>query len=81
MTQLDLLSPAAAPVPAAAPDRAPALAMIRAAHRRWAAREARVDRIVRIVAPHLRGDESPEMPTLDVLDEIAPVTVRLRGVA
>lgn len=61
--------------------RAQRLAMIRAAHRRWATRETRVDRIVRIVAPHLRDESRAEVPTLDVLDEIAPVTVRLRGVA
>lgn len=77
MTQLPLTLVPAAP----APTRGQRPDMLRRAHRRYLAREAQVDRIVRIVAPRLRGDEAPEMPTLDVLDEIAPVTVRLRGVA
>ena len=50
-------------------------------HRAWLAREAQVERVVRIVAPHLRDESRVEVPTLDVLDDIAPVTVRLRGVA
>ena len=78
MTQLELV-PVAPAVPTLT--RGQRLEMLRRAHRRYLARERSVDRIVRIVAPHLRGDEAPEMPTLDVLDEIAPVTVRLRGVA
>ena len=73
MTQLELVPMAPALT------RAQRLAMIRAAHRRWAAREARVDRIVRIVAPPLRDDEAPEMPTLDVLDEIVRPTVMMRA--
>ena len=81
MTQLELVP--AAPTAPDAPvlTRSARLAMIRAAHRRWAAREARVDRIVRIVAPHLRDESVTEVPTLDLLDEIAPTTVRMRGVA
>jgi len=74
MTQLELLTPPAL-------TRGQRLAMLRAAHRRYLAREAQVDRVVRIVAPHLRGDEAPEVPTWDALDEITPTTVRLRGVA
>ncbi len=77
MTQLELV-PA---TPAPALTRGQRLDMLRRAHRRWIAREAQVERVVRIVAPHLRGDEAPEVPTLDVLDEITPTTVRLRGVA
>lgn len=61
--------------------RSARLALIRAAHRRWIAREHAAERIVRLVAPHLRDESRTEVPTLDVLDEIAPVTVRLRGVA
>lgn len=76
MTQLDLLAPAPPAL-----TRSVRLAMIRAAHRRYLAREARVERIVRMVAPHLRGDEVTEIPTLDVLEDLAPTTVRLRGVA
>jgi hypothetical protein len=55
--------------------------MLRRRHRAWLAREAQVERVVRIVAPHLRGDEAPEVPTWDALDELTPTTVRLRGVA
>lgn len=78
MTQLELV-PAAVPAPVLT--RGQRLDMLRRAHRRWIAREAQVDRIVRIVAPHLRDESRAEVPTLDVLDDIAPVTVRLRGVA
>ena len=74
--QLELLT-----TPTAALTRGQRLEMLRRAHRRWIAREAQVERVVRIVAPHLRGDEAPEVPTWDALDEITPTTVRLRGVA
>ena len=70
MTQLELLT-----TPTAALTRGQRLDMLRRAHRRW------VERVVRIVAPHLRGDEAPEVPTWDALDELTPTTVRLRGVA
>ena len=73
MTQLELLT-----TPTAALTRGQRLDMLRRAHRRWVARERSVDRIV---APHLRGDEAPEVPTWDALDELTPTTVRLRGVA
>lgn len=76
MAQLELLT-----TPTAALTRGQRLDMLRRAHRRWVARERSVDRIVRIVAPHLRGDEAPEVPTWDALDELTPTTVRLRGVA
>ena len=78
MTQLELVP---APVPAPVLTRGQRLEMLRRAHRRWIAREAQVERVVRIVAPHLRGDEAPEVPTWDALDELTPTTVRLRGVA
>jgi hypothetical protein len=75
MTQLEL-------VPAApALTRGQRLDMLRRRHRAWLAREAQVERVVRIVAPHLRDESRAEVPTLDVLDDITPVTVRLRGVA
>lgn len=77
MTQLELV-PA---TPAPALTRGQRLDMLRRAHRRWIAREAQVERVVRIVAPHLRGDEAPEVPTWDALDELTPTTVRLRSVA
>lgn len=77
MTQLELV-PA---TPAPALTRGQRLEMLRRAHRRWIAREAQVERVVRIVAPHLRGDEAPEVPTWDALDELTPTTVRLRSVA
>lgn len=76
MTQLELLT-----APTVALTRGQRLEMLRRAHRRWIAREAQVERVVRIVAPHLRGDEAPEVPTWDALDELTPTTVRLRGVA
>ena len=76
--QLELV-PADAPAPALT--RGQRLDMLRRRHRAWLAREAQVERVVRIVAPHLRDESRAEVPTLDVLDEIAPVTVRLRGVA
>jgi hypothetical protein len=57
------------------------LDLIRKAHRRWLAREHAAERIVRLVAPHLRDESATEVPTLDLLDEIAPTTVRLLGVA
>ncbi len=76
MTQLELLT-----APTVALTRGQRLEMLRRAHRRWIAREEQVERVVRIVAPHLRDESRAEVPTLDVLDEIAPVTVRLRGVA
>ena len=74
--QLELLT-----TPTAALTRGQRLDMLRRAHRRWVARERNVDRIVRIVAPHLRDESRTEVPTLDVLDGIAPVTVRVRSVA
>ena len=74
MTQLELLTPPAL-------TRGQRLDMLRRAHRRHLAREAQVDRVVRIVAPHLRDESRTEVPALDVLDEIAPVTVRVRSVA
>ena len=76
MAQLELLT-----APTVALTRGQRLDMLRRAHRRWIAREAQVERVVRIVAPHLRGDEAPEVPTWDALDELTPTTVRLRGVA
>lgn len=76
MTQLELLT-----APTVALTRGQRLEMLRRAHRRWIAREAQVERVVRIVAPHLRGDEAPEVPTWDALDKLTPTTVRLRGVA
>lgn len=78
MTQLELV-PAAPTAPALT--RAQRLDMLRKAHRRWIAREHAAERIVRLVAPHLRDESATEVPTLDLLDEIAPTTVRLRGVA
>ena len=76
MTRLELV-PAAPTAPALT--RGQRLEMLRKAHRRWVAREAKVDRVVRIVAPHLCDERRTELPTLDMLDQIAPVTVRLRG--
>ena len=77
MTQLELVPAALAP----ALTRGQRLDMLRRRHRAWLAREERVERVVRIVAPHLRDESRTEVPTLDVLDGIAPVTVRVRSVA
>ncbi len=89
MTQLELeLAPAVPPVDfvrdyivAPALTRAQRLELIRKARRRYLAREHAAERIVRLVAPHLLDESRAEVPTLDLLDEIAPTTVRLRGVA
>ena len=59
MTHLELV-PAAAPAPAG--ERGQRLGMLRRRHRAWLAREAQVERVVRIVAPHLRDESRAEVP-------------------
>ncbi len=76
MTQIELLT-----APTVALTRGQRLEMLRRRHRAWLAREEQVERVVRIVAPHLRDESRAEVPTLDALDELTPTTVRLRGVA
>ena len=74
MTQIELLT-----APTVALTRGQRLEMLRRRHRAWLAREEQVERVVRIVAPQVRGEVMPSRATLDLLDDLVRPTVMVRA--